>query len=119
MNSINHPFVRVFAMVRPHRLQEVKSALALLPISGLTVADARGTGNNPERPVSFLGRELVVPLPLRMAVEVAVPAALAQDVVAAIRQAAFTGEPGDGKIFIEPVLSALRIRTGETGSDAI
>lgn len=119
MSSINAPFVRVFAIIRPHRLQEVKSALAMLPISGLTVADARGAGNNPEKPVSFLGREMLVPLPLRMTVEVAAPAELATDIVEAIAGAARTGEPGDGKIFVEPLLSAIRIRTGEKDADAL
>jgi len=111
--------VRVFAFIRPHKLQEVKSALALLPISGLTVTDARGTGNNPEKSVNFLGQNMVVPLPIRAIIEVVVPAELQEEIVDAIQTAAYTGEPGDGKIFIEPILNAIRIRTLEQNQDAI
>ncbi len=111
--------VRVFAFIRPHKLQEVKSALALLPISGLTVTDARGTGNNPEKSVNFLGQNMVVPLPIRAIIEVVVPLHLQEEVVEAIQNAAFTGEPGDGKIFIEPIINAIRIRTLEQNLDAI
>ena len=112
-------FVRIFAIIRPHKLQEVKSALALLPISGLTVSDARGTGNHPEKPVSFLGQNMVVALPIRVTVEVAAPQSLQEEIIQAIQDAAHTGEPGDGKIFVEPILDAIRIRTKEHGHDAI
>lgn len=111
--------VRIFASIRPHKLQEVKSALALLPISGLTVTDARGTGNNPEKLVNFLGQNMIVPLPIRTIVEVVVPDDLQEEIVEAIQSAAFTGEPGDGKIFIEPIQNAIRIRTLEQNLDAI
>lgn len=112
-------FVRIFAIIRPHRLQEVKSALALLPISGLTVTDARGTGNHPEKPVAFLGQNMVVALPLRVTVEVVAPKSLQEEIIEAITEAARTGEPGDGKIFVEPIIDAIRIRTNEQGHDAI
>lgn len=110
---------RVIAYIRPHRLEEVKSALALLPISGLTVSDARGSGNHPEEPISFMGKTMAIPMPNRSRVEVVVPANLREAVVQAIVQAARTGEPGDGKIFIEPIESALRIRNRDRDTEAV
>ncbi len=112
-------FERVIAYIRPHRLEEVKSALALLPISGLTVSDARGSGNHPEEPISFMGKALAIPMPNRSRIVVVVPAELRETVVQAIMTAARTGDPGDGKIFIEPVLSAVRIRNRDRDSDAV
>ena len=109
----------ILAFVRPHKLEEVKSALALLPISGMTIRDARGTGDNPEEPVTFMGQAMVVTMPMRSAVEVVVPDDLAEDVISAIKEAAWTGAPGDGKIFIEPVVEAIRVRTLERGDDAL
>ncbi|MBA4294107.1 transcriptional regulator [bacterium] len=111
--------VRIFAYIRPHRLQEVKSALALLPISGLTVTDARGSGNHPEKSVNFLGQDRIVPLPIRTMIEVVVAKPLQDDVIDAITRAAHTGEPGDGKIFVENIENAIRIRTGEQNDEAV
>jgi nitrogen regulatory protein PII len=111
--------VRLVAYIRPHRLQEVKTSLALLPISGLTVADCRGSGNHPEKAVAFLGKDLIVPLPIRARIEVVVPVSLQEDIIQAIQSAAYTGEPGDGKIFVEPIVGAYRIRTKESGPDAV
>lgn len=111
--------VRIIAYIRPHRLEEVKSALAMLPISGLTVSDTRGCGNNPETTSSFFGQEIVISLPIRSKVEVVVPANLQEAVVSAICDAARTGEPGDGKVFIEPVTDSVRIRTLERGETVL
>lgn len=111
--------VLVVAYVRPHKLEEVKSALALLPISGLTVSDWRGRGNGEEPATTFLGQQMVISLPVRSRVEVVAPADLAEEVVEAIRAAAHTGQSGDGKIFVEPVADSVRVRTGERGEGSI
>ncbi|QYK52885.1 MAG: P-II family nitrogen regulator [Fimbriimonadaceae bacterium] len=111
--------VSVIAFVRPHKIEEIKSALALLPISGLTIADARGAGNNEETPITFMGKSMAIPLPIRTMIEVVVPTSLAETVISAIRKAAHTGEPGDGKIFVEKITQAIRIRTLERDIDAV
>lgn len=111
--------VRVFAYVRPHKLDEVKTAVSNLGISGLTVSDVRGTGASPERPATFAGQEILVSLPIRSKIEVVVPDSLQEAVVTAILESARTGEPGDGKVFVEPIEDVFRIRTGERGQDAV
>lgn len=111
--------VLVTAYVRPHKLEEVKTAISVLPISGLTTADARGSGNNPEDPVSFFGQQVLVSLPIRSKIEIACLPELLEDLIQKIQEAARTGQPGDGKIFVEPLTSALRIRTLERDQNAI
>lgn len=110
---------RIWCCIRPHRLEEVKTAIADLGATGMSVSDVRGTGNSPETARSFAGQSVVVPLPVRAKLDVVVPDALVPSVVEAILRHAWTGEPGDGKIFLEPVTDAIRIRTGERGEDAI
>lgn len=111
--------VLITAYIRPHRLETVKSALALLPISGLTTTDARGSGNNPEEPVAFFGQEILVTLPVKSKIEVACSEGLKDQVVEAIVSAAHTGQPGDGKLFIEKLCTAVRIRTGERNDEVV
>ncbi len=109
----------ITAYVRPHKLEEVKSALSMLPISGLTTTDARGTGNNQEDPVTFFGQEILVTLPVKSKVEIACKVDLKEEIIEAILKSAYTGHPGDGKIFIERIFAAVRMRTNERDSDAI
>lgn len=109
----------VTAYVRPHRLEEVKSAVAVLPVTGLSVSDVRGSGNNPEKASAFASSDLLVPLPVRSRIVVVVTQEWVQPVVDAIVDAARTGSPGDGKVFVEPVGQAVRVRTGERGPDAV
>ncbi len=111
--------VLITAYVRPHKLEEVKSALSNLPISGLTTSDARGSGNKAEDPVAFYGQDVLVALPVRSKVEVACLEDLAEDVIQKIQSAAHTGQPGDGKIFVEKLVGALRVRTGERDHDVL
>lgn len=106
-------------MIRPHRLEAVKSAIAALGVSGLNVTDVRGTGNSPETAAWFGGDEHLIALPLKSKIEVIVHDELKDAVVDAILEHARTGEPGDGKIFVEAVADALRIRTGERGEAAL
>ena len=111
--------VLISAYVRPHKLEEVKTALSVLPISGLTTTDARGSGNKPEDAVEFFGQQILVALPVRSKVEIACEESLAESVIEKIQESAHTGQPGDGKIFVEKLQDAVRIRTRERGREAI
>lgn len=111
--------IRITCMIRPHRLEQVKSAIAALGVSGLNVSDVRGTGNSPERSAWFGGEEHLIAMPIRSKIEVIVPDEMREAIVQAILENARTGESGDGKIFVEPVADALRIRTRERGEAAL
>ena len=111
--------VRITCIIRPHRLEQVKSAIAALGVTGLNVADVRGCGASPEPPSIFSGDSVVVALPIRSKIEVVAQDDMEDDIVRAILENARTGEPGDGKIFVETVAEAVRIRTGERGEIAI
>ena len=111
--------IRVTCFIRPHKLEQVKSAISSLGISGLHVSDVRGVGNSPEKPNWFAGEEHLVALPIKCKIEVVAPDDLKDPLVDAIIENARTGEPGDGKIFVEKVLDAVRIRTAERGDSAV
>lgn len=111
--------MRVTTYIKPHKLEPVKTAIAALGVSGMSVSDVRGTGNSPEKTQWFAGDGHVIALPVRAKVEVVVPEEQVQAVVDAILAHARTGEAGDGKIFIQPVADAVRIRTGERGEAAV
>lgn len=110
---------RIWCLIRPHRLEQVKSAIAALGVSGLHVTDVRGVGNSPERPSWFADEEHLVALPIKSKLEVVATEDLLEPIVEAILENARTGEPGDGKIFVEPISDAIRIRTGERGDAAV
>ena len=110
---------RVFCYIRPHRLEPVKSAIAALGVNGLSVSDVRGTGNSPETSDWFGGEEGLVALPIRSRVEVVAPDELTEEIIQAIIENAYTGEDGDGKVFVEKIVDAIRIRTLERGDAAI
>lgn len=111
--------IRVIAYIRPHRLEEVKTALGEKGITGITVSEVRGCGSSPEASDWFMGNKLVIALPQRLKVEVIVAADLAEVVEEAIIAGARTGAPGDGKIFLQPVEDSIRIRTGDRGANAL
>jgi nitrogen regulatory protein P-II 1 len=108
---------RVICFVKPHRLELVKSAIAALDVTGLSVADVRGTGNSPE--TSAWAAVGAAPLPIRSRIEVVIPDVLVDDVIEAILRNGHTGEPNDGKIFVEDVQDAIRVRTNERGDLAV
>ena len=110
---------RIIVFIRPHRLEQVKSAIAAVGISGMTVSDVRGTGNSPEPAQWFAGEGNVIPLPIRSRIEVVVSDEMKDAVIQAILGAAQSGEASDGKIFIQPVETAIRVRTGERGEAAL
>lgn len=111
--------VRVTAFIRPHKLEAVKTALADLGVGGMSVGDVRGTGNSPETASIFAGEEVVVALPIRAKLQVVAVDDLLEAILEAIVANARTGEPGDGKIFVERLLDAWRIRTEERGDLAL
>src|ERR1044071_1769546 len=101
------------AIVRPNKVDEVKDALAKLSVSGLTVTEVRGHGKQKGHTAIYRGQEYAVTLLPKMEVEVVVPDHLADELAAAIMEAAKTGTIGDGRVFVIPVERSYRIRTGE------
>ncbi len=110
---------KIEAIIKPFKLDEVKEALHEVGVSGITVTEAKGFGRQKGHTELYRGAEYVVDFLPKVKLEVVVDDDLAPRVVEAIAQAAQTGRIGDGKIFVIPVESALRIRTGERDSDAI
>jgi nitrogen regulatory protein P-II 1 len=110
---------KIEAIIKPFKLDEVKEALHEVGVSGITVTEAKGFGRQKGHTELYRGAEYVVDFLPKVKLEIVVDDALVERVVEAIQNAAQTGRIGDGKIFVLPVESALRIRTGETGSDAI
>lgn len=107
---------RLEAVIRPLRLEAVKSALAEAGIRGLTVSDVRGSGAGGGQPGGwFGGQAYVLRLPPKIKIEITLPDGDVDDAIAVILEYARTGEEGDGWIFVLPGGGALRIRTGETG----
>ena len=109
----------VYAILRPHRLQDVKEALADLGVVGMTVTDVRGAGRQKGQVERYRGSEYTIDLLAKIKIEVAVLDDQCEEVVQAIRRASYTGEIGDGKIFILPLEDSIRVRTGERGEDSI
>jgi nitrogen regulatory protein PII len=109
----------VMAVVRPDKLSDVKQALAETGAPSLTVTNVSGRGSQPAKKGQWRGEEYVVDLHQKVKIECIVADIPAQDVVDAIADAAQTGEPGDGKVFVLPVESAHQIRTGNSGQDAV
>ncbi len=110
---------KIEAIIKPFKLDDVKEALHEVGVSGITVTEAKGFGRQKGHTELYRGAEYVVDFLPKVKLEVVVDDALAPRVVEAIAAAAQTGRIGDGKIFVIPVESAVRIRTGEKDSDAI
>ena len=104
------------AIVRPSKVDDVKAALEKIQISGMTVTEVRGHGKQKGHTAIYRGQEYNVSLLPKMEVEVVVPDAMAGDAIKAIIESARTGEIGDGRVFVLPVLESYRIRTGEKES---
>ncbi|WP_262691559.1 P-II family nitrogen regulator [Kordiimonas aestuarii] len=110
---------KIEAIIKPFKLDEVKEALHDIGISGITVTEAKGFGRQKGHTELYRGAEYVVDFVPKVKVEVVVAADEAERAVEAIKNAAHTGRIGDGKIFVSTIEEAIRIRTGETGRDAI
>ncbi|MFC4359672.1 P-II family nitrogen regulator [Halobium salinum] len=109
----------VVAVVRPEKLGDVKQGLADVGAASLTVTDVSGRGNQPAKKGQWRGEQYTVDLHAKTKVEVVVSDVPVDDVVDAIREAASTGDPGDGKIFVLDVADAIGIRTDDRGPDAV
>ena len=109
----------VIAIIKPFKLDEVRESLAEVNVTGLTVTEVKGFGRQKGHTELYRGAEYVVDFLPKVKLEVVVEDGLAERVVEAIAAAAQTGRIGDGKIFVIPVETALRIRTGERDNEAI
>ena len=110
---------KVEAIIKPFKLDEVKEALHEVGIQGITVTEAKGFGRQKGHTELYRGAEYVVDFLPKVKIEVVMDDALVDRAIEAIQQAAHTGRIGDGKIFVSDVTEAIRIRTGERGSEAI
>jgi len=110
---------KIEAIIKPFKLDEVKSALADMGIQGLTVTEVKGFGRQKGHTEIYRGSEYAVDFLPKIKIEVVLSDAQVFSVVEAIVKAAKTGKIGDGKIFVSSVESAIRIRTGETGEQAV
>lgn len=109
----------VMAIIKPSRLEEVRQALNSLDVHGMTVTEVKGYGRQKGHAEIYRGTEYAVHFLPKLKVEIVVDGAIVDQVVSAIREAAQTGRIGDGKVFTLDVEQALRIRTGETGAEAL
>lgn len=109
----------LMAIIKPFKLDEVREALTKLGIQGLTVSEVKGFGRQKGQTEIYRGAEYTVNLLPKVKIEVAVSDEMVERVVETIQKAANTGRIGDGKIFVLELKQAVRIRTGETGSEAL
>ena len=110
---------KVEAVIKPFKLDEVKEALQEVGLQGITVIEAKGFGRQKGHTELYRGAEYVVDFLPKVKLEIVIADDMVERAVEAIRKAAHTGRIGDGKIFVSSVEEAIRIRTGETGSEAI
>ena len=109
----------ITAVIKPFTLEEVRAALTSLGVPGLTVSEVKGFGRQKGQTEIYRGAEYQVNFLPKVKIEVAVPSEIADQVVEAIMRSAHTGKIGDGKIFVFDVTQVVRIRTGETGEEAV
>mgnify|MGYP000294719504 FL=1 len=110
---------KIEAIIKPFKLDEVKEALQEIGLQGITVIEAKGFGRQKGHTELYRGAEYVVDFLPKVKIEVVLGDEMLDKAVDAIQKAAKTGRIGDGKIFISTIEEAIRIRTGETGNDAI
>lgn len=110
---------KIEAIIKPFKLDEVKEALHDVGIQGITVTEAKGFGRQKGHTELYRGAEYVVDFLPKVKLEIILDEAMTPRAVEAIQNAAHTGRIGDGKIFVSTIDEVIRIRTGETGSDAI
>ena len=110
---------KIEAIIKPFKLDEVKEALQEVGVQGITVTEAKGFGRQKGHTELYRGAEYVVDFLPKVKIEIVLPDEQVERAVEAIQKAARTGRIGDGKIFISSIEEVIRIRTGETGQDAI
>ena len=109
----------IMAVIKPFRLDDVRDALSEIGIKGMTITEAKGFGRQKGHTELYRGAEYAVDFLPKIKLEVAVPSDLVDRVIESITTAAQTGKIGDGKIFVSEIEQATRIRTGETGPEAL
>ena len=109
----------VIAIIKPFKLDEVRDALTTVGVHGLTVTEVKGYGRQKGHTEIYRGAEYAVSFLPKLKIEVAVASEVVGKAIEAISSAARTGQIGDGKIFVTPIESAMRVRTGETDQDAL
>lgn len=109
----------IHAVIKPFKLEDVKEALSAVGVKGMTVFEVRGFGRQKGHEEIYRGTEYKTEFLPKVKLEMLVPTEIAQEVVKTLREAASTGQIGDGKIYVTPVEEIVRIRTGETDKDAI
>ena len=109
----------VTAIIKPFKLDDVREALSEVGVQGITVTEVKGFGRQKGHTELYRGAEYVVDFLPKVKVEIATDDPKIDEVIEAICKAANTGKIGDGKVFVSPLDQAIRIRTGETGSDAL
>ena len=110
---------KIEAIIKPFKLDEVKEGLQSIGVSGITVLEAKGVGRQKGHTELYRGAEYVIDFLPKIKIEVVVSDTLAPEVIEFIRESAHTGKIGDGKIFITDIQDVVRIRTGESGEEAI
>ena len=110
---------KIEAVIKPFKLDDVKEALTGIGVIGMTVSEVRGFGRQKGHTELYRGAEYVVDFLPKVKIEVAVKNEMLDQVIEAIEKAANTGKIGDGKIFVSDLQQVIRIRTGETGADAL
>lgn len=109
----------ISAIIKPFKLDEVREALSAIGVQGITVTEVKGFGRQKGHTELYRGAEYVVDFLPKVKIEIAIPDAILDQVVDAIEKSAATGKIGDGKVFILNLEQVYRIRTGETGNDAL
>jgi nitrogen regulatory protein P-II 1 len=110
---------KIEAIIKPFKLEEVKDALAEVGVVGMSVSEVKGFGRQKGHTEIYRGSEYTVDFLPKVKVETVVADGTVDDAIAAITKAAATGKIGDGKIFVQPIEQAIRIRTGESGEEAV
>jgi nitrogen regulatory protein P-II 1 len=110
---------KIEAIIKPFKLDDVKEALHGIGVQGLTITEVKGFGRQKGHTELYRGAEYVVDFLPKIKLEVVVAADQVENVITAVAEAAGTGRIGDGKIFVTPLEEAIRIRTGERGTDAV
>ncbi|MDE2128564.1 MAG: P-II family nitrogen regulator [Betaproteobacteria bacterium] len=109
----------IMAIIKPFKLDEVREALSGIGVTGITVTEVKGFGRQKGHTELYRGAEYVVDFLPKVKIEAAVPETLVERTIEAIENSARTGKIGDGKIFVSSIEQVVRIRTGETGGDAL
>lgn len=109
----------ITAIVKPFKLDDVREALSEIGVQGITVTEVKGFGRQKGHTELYRGAEYVVDFLPKVKIEIAVADGVVDQTIEAITKAANTGKIGDGKVFVSPMEQVIRIRTGETGEDAI